>query len=519
MGAPWRHLLVAAACLSASTAARILAVYSVPAWSHWNVFRPLLWELAERGHHVTILTSHRENQPHPNWTVAPVGEHLDLMPGAHIDIFSFGANKIDMVRRLMRYGERSCPRLMEEPEVQRLLASPDDSFDLLIAELFFNDCLLVLAHKFRVPIVGTCPFEGAPWMDDMVANPQPPASVPYALLDYGRLDSLLDRALNAAYGALVRAYRRHVYLPAVDAVVQKYVPGAPPLADLERTTSLVMINWHLSFNRPRPMLPNVVGYGGMHIKAPKALPQNIQKFLDDAENGAIYFSLGTNVKSTVMKNETKLAFAEAFSRLKQRVLWKVDEDELPKQPSNAMTSKWLPQQDILAHKNVRLFMTHGGLMSIQEAIYHAKPIIGFPVFGDQFHNMNRAEELGFGIKITFANISLESITWAVSEVLETSSYREAVQHRSRLFRDSPRTPLEEAVYWIEYVIRHKGAQHMRSGALDLSWFQLLLLDVVGAIILVTVILLFSVSVILRLLLRTIRHVPAVMTKKKVSKRD
>jgi glucuronosyltransferase len=48
---------------------------------------------------------------------------------------------------------------------------------------------------------------------------------------------------------------------------------------------------------------------------------------------------------------------------------------------------------------------------------------------------------------------------------------------SAVYKDQPQTPLERAVYWTEYVIRHKGAPHLRSAAADLSWYQYLLLDV------------------------------------------
>jgi glucuronosyltransferase len=48
-----------------------------------------------------------------------------------------------------------------------------------------------------------------------------------------------------------------------------------------------------------------------------------------------------------MKNATTKAFLEAFSKLKQRVLWKWETDSLPEQPSNVKLDKWLPQSDIL----------------------------------------------------------------------------------------------------------------------------------------------------------------------------
>ena len=58
-------------------------------------------------------------------------------------------------------------------------------------------------------------------------------------------------------------------------------------------------------------------------------------------------------------------------------------------------------------------------------------------------------------------------------------YRENAQRLSRIYRDQPLTPLQQAVYWTEYVIRHKGAPHLRSAVLDLAWYQYFLLDVIA----------------------------------------
>jgi hypothetical protein len=60
-------------------------------------------------------------------------------------------------------------------------------------------------------------------------------------------------------------------------------------------------------------------------------------------------------------------------------------------------------------------------------------------------------------------------------------YRENAQRLSRIYRDQPFTPLEQAAYWTEYVIRHNGAPHLRSAVLDLAWYQYLLLDVIAVL--------------------------------------
>ena len=82
-------------------------------------------------------------------------------------------------------------------------------------------------------------------------------------------------------------------------------------------------------------------------------------------------------------------------------------------------------------------------------------------------------------------------------------YRENAQRLSRIYRDQPQTPLEQAVYWTEYVIRHKGAPHLRSGALDLAWYQYFLLDVIAVLALAVVSVLLIVYMTLRAVLSKI----------------
>lgn len=60
---------------------------------------------------------------------------------------------------------------------------------------------------------------------------------------------------------------------------------------------------------------------------------------------------------------------------------------------------------------------------------------------------------------------------------------------SRRFKDRPKTPKEEIIYWTEYVIKHKGAHHLKSAALELTWYQYFLIDVL--IVISSVVLLIS----------------------------
>jgi glucuronosyltransferase len=50
---------------------------------------------------------------------------------------------------------------------------------------------------------------------------------------------------------------------------------------------------------------------------------------------------------------------------------------------------------------------------------------------------------------------------------------------SAISKDEPVNSINRAVWWTEYVIRHNGTKHLRSAAVDLAWYQYLLLDVVA----------------------------------------
>lgn len=133
----------------------------------------------------------------------------------------------------------------------------------------------------------------------------------------------------------------------------------PSVGEMYRKVALILVNVHKTTSRPRPQMPGIIHVGGAHIEPSRALPQNIQEFIDQAEHGVILFSLGAYLQSSQMPKEKIEIFLNIFSKLKQRVIWKF-EDETIKTPSNVLVKKWLPQSDILAHENVVLFITHGG---------------------------------------------------------------------------------------------------------------------------------------------------------------
>lgn len=211
--------------------------------------------------------------------------------------------------------------------------------------------------------------------------------------------------------------------------------------------------------------------------------QHLQKFLDEAEYGAIFFSLGSNIKSADIDEYKVNALLKVFAKLKQRVLWKWD-TELCNVSENVIVSKWLPQNDILAHKNMRLFISHCGLGSVNEAKFHGVPILAIPFFTDQPGNARAIVDEGWATLFSYSNITEASMSAGINEMIENPVYRDRVQRMSQLYRDRPVAPLDLAMYWIEYVLRYDGAKHMQSPATQLNFFQVHSLDVIGFLVVI-----------------------------------
>lgn len=200
-----------------------------------------------------------------------------------------------------------------------------------------------------------------------------------------------------------------------------------------------MLNW------PVPALPDLVEVGGMHCRPPKPLPSDLDDFISGAKNGLVYFSLGSIAKSESLPEDFLQIFISAFSKLKQRVLWKLGGKTRNDLPQNVKVTPWCPQQDVLGiaesnrrrkqilkflmlgfpgiagHPNTRLFISHGGLLSTQEAVYHGVPVVGLPLVMDQDTNMMLAEAKGFAKKLELLTLNEETLLSAIQDVLNDES--------------------------------------------------------------------------------------------------
>ena len=56
----------------------------------------------------------------------------------------------------------------------------------------------------------------------------------------------------------------------------------------------------------------------------------------------------------------------------------------PSLNKNIKVMSWIPQNDLLAHKDIKAFVSHVGHNSLYESAYHGVPVVAVPLYADQF---------------------------------------------------------------------------------------------------------------------------------------
>lgn len=197
----------------------------------------------------------------------------------------------------------------------------------------------------------------------------------------------------------------------------------------------------------------------------------------------MYVSFGAFVQWRDMPTEKLNEFLEAFRNLKLKILWKCDLTNVQNLPSNILIRPWLQQSDILAHKNVRLFISHGGMFGTTEGTSRGVPMLFMPVYGDQFRNAAKTVAKGYGLILLSKDVTKDRLTDKIKTLVYDEKYSRRAKEIASIFNDNLVHPMDESMFWIEYVIRHKGAIHLKSAAVNIPFYAYYLWDVFGVLLL------------------------------------
>ncbi|CAG9861074.1 unnamed protein product [Phyllotreta striolata] len=461
-----------------------LAVFPVLGNSHMIVFSPYLRELARKGHNVTLISGYPQKENLPNYRNVDISSHIKKFIEV-MDISDENDGKYYQYTGAMlasQIGDLMCEAL-SSPEYQSFLKE-NHTFDAIITEAFNTDCFMSISHTFDAPIISFSSCLLSSWMYGRYGLPSNPAYIPSMLIGQSSKTTFLERVENTLMKIVHNLYFKYSRQVKDREVISKYIgSNATDLESYIAKNVLLLINTHYTINFPAPLVPNVIEVGGIHVGKPKPLPKILKKWVDESPHGVIYFSMGSFNKGSTFPKEKMKAFIEAFELLPQRVIWKWESETMEGKTDKILPYKWIPQLDLLCDPNVKLFISHAGLLGITEAVHCGVPLVLIPQFGDQHNNAKCMESTGAAVILPISKITKETAYEALSKALNLSDNMKELSNR---FNDRPMSPLDTAVYWSEYVVRHKGAYFMKSAAIDLPFYQYYLLDV----------LLFIVSILL-----------------------
>ncbi|KAH8413434.1 hypothetical protein KR009_011039, partial [Drosophila setifemur] len=498
--------LLLVAIVSFAHGANILGLFSSHSPSHLIVHMSVAKTLAEAGHNVTVVSMLKPKVTHKdiNVIVIPVTEEqervlsnqMNTMAGQRNSIFSTLNRLVNDMDVLIN----AQADLLSHPKFQQIYES---KFDLMILGYFINDFQLGVAAKLKIPVI--LDWMSAPMavIDGFVGNPSEISYVPNIATSATPPMGFLKRAENLAKHMFLTLMMQRLDSKVQGIYKQKFAgeKDFPELPELRKNISLVFTNCHLISEGPiRPMVPALAEIGGIQVKdTPDPLPKDIDEFLAKSTQGAILLSLGSNIKSTAVNPEIIQSIFKVLSGLKQNVIFKwEDEKNTPGSSPNILYKKWLPQDDILAHPNIKLFITHAGKGGLTESQYHGVPMVALPVFGDQPGNANVMQNAGYGLALDLQTVTEDNFREALKEVLENKKYSQAVGKFSALYRDRPLTAKQTVLYWTDYVLRHQGAPHLQSPAVHMNFIELYNLDLQVLLIIILVLIILLLRLVVKL---------------------
>ncbi|XP_055841021.1 UDP-glucosyltransferase 2-like [Episyrphus balteatus] len=477
--------------------ANILGLMPIVSPSHHGWNSVLMHRLGELGHNVTILSV---DIPKPNEKIPKSVHYIHLEKG--YSIYDHGDVKFD-INDFIKSGPFEGIKVLNDAVLiiselcfksngfQQLLNYPNSfKFDLVIHDYTMGPLLLPFLAKFNYPpSIGMSAYHNPPITMDYMSNPYFPAYVPFPSTTFKTEMNFWQRLENTLLIIYDVGYRRLNLSPKLDAMARKYFPfDFPHIDELAKRTAIALVNSHPATNYVEPLPPNVIEVGGMQILDPKPLPNDLAEFMNKSTNGAVFFSFGTNMKPQDFTEEQVRTILNAMAELNQyNFMWKFDVKYLKEKiPKNVIIRKFYPQRDILAHPNLKAFVTHCGGLSSHEATWRGVPMVGVPLLADQHRNMIQSIQAGIAVKLDFATMTTKDIVNAIKKVIENQQMRENAKRKSIEYQDRPMRPLDTAVWWVEYVLRNPDPSHLRSPAHKLNIFQATSLDCLAFMLFVIV---------------------------------
>ncbi|XP_022521514.2 UDP glucuronosyltransferase 2 family, polypeptide A5 isoform X7 [Astyanax mexicanus] len=479
----------------------------IPAeYSHWINMRVIVDELVARNHSVTVLThsatpsikfSKKENFKTIIYKVNVEEEEARVI---WLKIFNIWMNEGTSVLQtalmfwnmwsdMERFGMATCDGMLLNKELIASLKA--SNFDAVLFDPVML-CSDLLAEILDLPRILSYRIMFAHTNERLCGQlPVPPSYVPAGASQGHLTDQMnfMERVENMLLYIVQTIVVQMQGILMIDNYYTKITGKPTTMCETIGKADIWLIRTYWDFEYPRPLLPNFKFVGGLHCKPAKPLPKEMEEFVQSSgDDGIVVFSLGSMINN--LTKERANAIASGLGQIPQKVLWRYSGQKPDTLAPNTKLYDWIPQNDLLGHPKTKAFVTHGGTNGLYEAIYHGVPMVGIPLFGDQPDNLFHMKTKGAAEIVEFLKMTSGDLKEALTAVITNPSYKESMMRLSRIHHDRPVKALDEAVYWIEFVMRNKGAKHLRVEAHNLTWYQYHCLDVIAFLLVIVALVIF-----------------------------
>nr|XP_022906517.1 UDP-glucuronosyltransferase 2B15-like [Onthophagus taurus] len=461
-------IIILALAIPSTFCANILFVTLVSSRSHHKWNEALVQKLLEGGHQITLIGHEESDVQNENYTLFQIegAKHSYYDIVQRPSLYSWTA--IENIYSVWDYNYYICQHNLKSQALKDLMKFPRDHFDLMVYDLHSGQCLYPLIEYFgNPPILGVSAFGLPPFIADVIGA-HVYSYIPFYTLPYSDKMNRWQRGYNKVLQTLDSIIKWCFYMPPMYMEAQKYFhEDIKYFQEVERQVSILLTNNDPILDYPQPFPPNIIPVGGMHINKIKKL--DLETVFEKSDR-VIYVSIATDIIQNHMNSGTIEDFLQVFNELNETILWAY-EDETIKVPKNVIVRKWFPQNDILGNKKVKLFITHCGWLSIQEAIYHGVPLIGIPVFIDHHNNAAKILSKTIGKTLDYKSLNSRILHESIREVIDNLDYKNRIDRLSKLFQDQPQSPLDRAVFWMEYILRNNNSEHFNTAERFLPWYE------------------------------------------------
>ncbi|XP_047220789.1 UDP-glucuronosyltransferase 2C1-like isoform X2 [Girardinichthys multiradiatus] len=470
--------------------------------SHWLNMRTIIEELVRRNHKVTILVPDASSTVNYNssrdaamfnFLVFKVpfsrSDMNDIMQD-YIQFSMYHAHNSSLLRRflvpltilgkLSQMGMQQCDAMLKNQELMVTLR--DTAFDVVLLDPMVV-CGDLVADMLGVPLVLSLRFSVGSTLERHCGQASMPASfVPASPLPYTDHMTFGERLINMLTYMGTSVLSQLYWRRTLDSLYTEIKGSASSFCSSLGRADVWLIRTFWDIETPRPIPPNFFYVGGLHCRPANQLPEDMEAFLQSSgDDGVVVVTFGSLVTSLTADRADVIA--SALGRIPQKVIWRYCGKTPGSLSPNTKLYDWIPQNDLLGHPLTRAFVTHGGTNGLYEALFHGVPVVGIPLFGDQPDNLARLSRRGAAVVLNFNHMTVDDLEKALHAVINEPSFKSNMQYLSSLQREQPVAPLSTATFWLEFVMRHGGAKHLRMASHDLYWFQYYSLDAGAALLL------------------------------------